>query len=435
VSVRHRRTRTPEGQPSDRRVEHGAARRDKGKQRQRQDPTNKDKDKDKLEKSLDVWPPVVATSATTPKGGTSSASTTMLQDPVGVSSPTTSLSPTTSVRGFGRRGSVTTVLGGVGGDRNRNFSSGTNTNTASSQSSSPTMEKSRPSGKLAMFLNSISPWRQGRYSPALSASATSLGTTGTPLSGTGTGAGVPGRGPGGKTMRSEEGLRYYHKKGATPGDGGEGECVGAGVPGIIGATALTNERRASSWGQGDQPVEFTDLSSYRLNPVRAPNSGRTRKEEEEREGEGRGPLSSDGEPGFVSSSSSSSGAAVFIVGGANRDWKPLPVFPAAAQSESPSASSSLVRAGVDAASVASGSHGDMEGLGPACFDEDSSTIASAFGDVEQGRHRHEEEGEGGGAESHEGTDDFEDEEVDSDDTDEVPVTFSPRRRVAPQVER
>ena len=412
VSV-HRRA-TLEDRRSARRVEQKVPKRDKGKQKQRQDPI---KGKN-LADSLDMWPPMVTSSVSTPKGGASSESTSALRDRAGLGIATGSVSPTL-VGGRGRRGSVATLLGGGGGERNRNFSSGTNTNTASSQSNSPVLEKPRSSGKFAMFLNSISHWRHGRYSPALSASSTSLGP-GTPLSATGMRT-IPGRGPGGKTMRSEEGLRYHHKKGASP--GGPGECGGG--TGTIGATALTSERRASSWGQGDQPVEFKgmDLGSYRLSPVCVPNGARTRPKEV-------GALSADGEPGLVSSSSSSSGAAVFIMGTADR---PLSMFPAAAvATESPVASSSL--AGVDAASVASGSHGDVESLGPACFDEDSSTIASVFGDVERG-HRQREGGEspseegGGSQHASEGGDDFEEEEVDSDDTDGVPVTFSPRRRV------
>ena len=449
----HSRSSRRDDRPTQRRVEQKAPKRDKGKQKQRQEPTHKDKDKNL---ALELWPPKLASSGSTPKVGASSGSTTLLQDPGGSTSPTL-------VGGRVRRSSVATVLGGVIGDRHRNFSSGTNTNAASSQSNSPTTEKPRPSGRFAMFLNSISHWRSGRYSPALSASSTSLGT-GTPLSGLGTavpvGRAIPGRGPGGKTMRSEEGLRSHHKKGATFPDGGGGGAVGGvGDTGMIGATALTSERRASSWGQGDQPVEFMgmDLGSYRLNPVCAPNGGWTRKVEgrdDEREGEG-GPLSSNEESGLVSSSSSSSAAAVFIIGAAtrDRDRRPLSMFPAA--TESPSAPSSLVRTGggaVDAASVASGSRGDVESFGPACFDEDSSTIASAFGDGEREGHRQGEEGEGegpgsgggswkegsGGGGSHdpsEGGDDFEEEEVDSDDTDEVPVTFSPRRRAAQPVER
>ena len=442
-----------------RRVEQKEAKRDKGKQKQLQ-LVNKDKDKNHLlADGLDVWPPLVASSSSTPKAGAPSVSTTALQDP-----GSGSVSPTSvgGGGGLGRRGSVATVLGtgGGGGERHRNFSTGTNTNTASasSQSGSPVMEKPRSSGRFAMFLSSISHWRPGRYSPALSASSTSLGTgttLTTPLSGSGTGVAMgramPGRGPGGKTMRSEEGLRYQHKKGAALGGGADegGAGGGAGAMGMMGATALTSERRASSWGQGDQPVEFKgmDLSSYRLNPVCGPNfnGGRTWKEEE-REGKGKA-LSSDGEHGLVSSSSSSSGAAVFIIGSADRNRRPLSMFPteaatgaAVAVEDSPSASSSLVRAGgVDAASVASGSRGDVESLGPACFDEDSSTIASAFGEHRQ-EEGEDEEGERpgsyarscGGGSLHEDGDDFEE---DSEDTDEVPVTFSPRKRAAPPVER
>lgn len=69
-----------------------------------------------------------------------------------------------------------------------------------------------------------------------------------------------------------------------------------------------------------------------------------------------------------------------------------------------------------------------ERFGPPCFDDDSSTIASAFGEDgawENGSNLSDGEGEG----DEEGDDEPRDDE--SDDQDDNAVTFSPRKRQLP----
>jgi hypothetical protein len=151
---------------------------------------------------------------------------------------------------------------------------------------------------------------------------------------------------------------------------------------ISSAGTLTADRRASSWGQGDQPIEFAEILS--LNSVND-----------------------------LSDSEMNVGA-----GGVYNEQ----IFTPATPSRLPNvASSSRVEPTFD----------EEQRFGPACFDEDSSTIASVFGDEEgweNGSNMSEGEGEG---EEEEGDDDDDDDgpgEDDSDDQDDNAVTFSPRKR-------
>jgi [calcium/calmodulin-dependent protein kinase] kinase len=130
---------------------------------------------------------------------------------------------------------------------------------------------------------------------------------------------------------------------------------------------LTIDRRASSWGQGDQPIEFADVLNFQS----------IRDERAER------PLTSAGYS-FPRSEQSSSFAP-----------------------RTPSGLSNI------AATSPSKEHvfdDDDQQFGPAYFDEDSSTIASAYGNDGEWHNGSEEEGDD-----------------DSDEEDHV-VTFLPRRR-------
>jgi hypothetical protein len=132
---------------------------------------------------------------------------------------------------------------------------------------------------------------------------------------------------------------------------------------------LTADRRASSWGQGDQPIEFAEVLNFRS----------IRDERAER------PLTSAGHSGPQSEQSS-------------------PFAP-----RTPSGLSNVA-----ATSPAKEHLFDQDQqFGPAYYDEDSSTIASAYG---------------ADGEWHNGSDLEEEGDDDSDDQDEHAVTFSPRRR-------
>lgn len=144
---------------------------------------------------------------------------------------------------------------------------------------------------------------------------------------------------------------------------------------------LTADRRASSWGQGDQPIEFTEILS--LNSME------------------------------LSENEMNVGA-----GGVGTIYPDRSFTPRTPSRLSNVASTSRIEAVHD------------ERFGPPCFDDDSSTIASAFGEDgawENGSNLSDGEGEGEGDE--EGDDEPGDDE--SDDQDDNAVTFSPRKRQLP----
>ena len=156
------------------------------------------------------------------------------------------------------------------------------------------------------------------------------------------------------TRRSEEALRHSRYN---PSSGEEGG-------------GLTADRRASSWGQGDQPAEFAGVLNFQS--IRHDPSDRA--------------LRSAGQSGPHSDQSSfvprtPSGLSNVAVILPSKE----PVFD------------------------------EEQQFGPACFDEDSSTIASAYGKDEDWQH-------GSDLEEDDNGDD------DSDDQDENAVTFLSRRR-------
>lgn len=142
---------------------------------------------------------------------------------------------------------------------------------------------------------------------------------------------------------------------------------------------LTADRRASSWGQGDQPIEFAEILS--LNSME------------------------------LSENEMNVGA-----GGVGTVYADRSFTLRTPSRLSNMASTSPIEAAHD------------ERFGPPCFDDDSSTIASAFGEDgawENGSNLSDGEGEG----DEEGDDEPRDDE--SDDQDDNAVTFSPRKRQLP----
>lgn len=132
---------------------------------------------------------------------------------------------------------------------------------------------------------------------------------------------------------------------------------------------LTADRRASSWGQGDQPLEFAEVLS--LNSLHELN---------DRE---------------------------MNVGAGGYGEQPF----------APRTPSRL--SNVASPNEPNNFDDEEREYGPACFDEDSSTIASALGN--------DEEWQSGGDLSDDDDDDDEPGDDDSDDQENA-VTFSPRRR-------
>ncbi|KAF8072231.1 kinase-like domain-containing protein [Lyophyllum atratum] len=233
-------------------------------------------------------------------------------------------------------------------------------NSVSSQSS----PIDKPKARFANIFNfsNITHWRPNKFSPAGPSPTDTPGSTVTqPSRRTTTPAPHSSR-------RSEEALRYHRPKPQDP------------------SAPLTADRRASSWGQGDNPVEFAEAismtSSFSL-AERDPNVALS------------GPYN-------------------------DRAFVRTP---------------SRLSTSVATASPSSGpnSREDDEGeerqFGPACFDEDSSTIASAEGAWQNGSDDEEDDGI---EVLHDGVVfEEDDDDDDSDDVEENPVTFSPRRRPRP----
>ncbi|KAF9463947.1 kinase-like domain-containing protein [Collybia nuda] len=300
---------------------------DKGKQRAESRSLRSPKQsssKSLRSKSIEHWPAT--------RGDSASASTSALQAPAHLAER--------------RRGSVSIL---------------TDPNHASSQSS-PTSDKRR--ARFTLFLNSISHWRPNKYSPHGPSPTDTSGPSSTDVSvrprtvnyGTQQSSRV--------TRRSEEALRMHRTR-------------------ISSSGTLTADRRASSWGQGDQPIEFAEVLS--LNSM------------------------------DLSDSEMNIGA-----GGVGAGYPERPFTPRTPSRLSNMASTPRVESAPD------------ERFGPACFDEDSSTIASAFGEDEpweNGSNMSDGEGEGEGEGDEEDGDELGDD--DSDDQDDNAVTFSPRKRQPP----
>ena len=222
---------------------------------------------------------------------------------------------------------------------------------ASSQSSPTASDK--PRARFGFLFNPILHWRPNKY--------TSQGTssTNTTTRSSLTDGSIPQRnnsvtqtGRGKVTRRSEEALRHHRYN---PSDDGRG---------------LTADRRASSWGQGDQPAEFAGVLNFQS--IRYEPSNRA--------------LRSPGNSGPQSDQSS------FVP-------------------RTPSGLSNVAATSLSQEPVSD----EVQQFGPVCFDEDSSTIASAYEKDEDWHH-------GSDLEEEDNGDD------DSDDQDENAVTFLSRRR-------
>lgn len=246
---------------------------------------------------------------------------------------TSSLSALHASGHSGRRGSATGLV-----DPNPSVSS---------QSSPTTSDKSRT--LFGFLFNPITHWRPNKYSSQVPSPTT---TTATPsLTAGSTPQRVDSSVRSRVTRRSEEALRY-RRYNPLDDDG-----------------ALTADRRASSWGQGDQPVEFADVLNLQS----------IRKERSER--------------AFVGASHS----------GVYNDQSFAPRTPS--RLSNVAATSPPKKPAFE----------EEQQFGPAYFDEDSSTIASAYGNDSEWQNGSELEEEEDGGE-------------DSDDQDEPAVTFMPRRR-------
>ncbi|RDB29124.1 Serine/threonine-protein kinase ssp1 [Hypsizygus marmoreus] len=254
----------------------------------------------------------------------------------------------------------------------------------SPQSSPTTTDK--PRARFAMFLNTISQWRPNKFSSPQSGSSPS--DSAGPSSSTDVTqrtrtisikAHARTNRP---TRRSEEALRYYQRTSTTP---------------RVGSGPLTADRRASSWGQGDQPMEFAEVLSE------------------------------------CSSNELNDREMIVGSGGVCNDRSFAP--------RTPSRLSNVATAS-PASEPDSGDDDEVEQrFGPSCFDEDSSTIASAFdggGGWQDGRDLDEDEDDDDGH-HHDGDnvngdlmfEDDDEEEDDSGDPDDDAVTFSPRKRPPP----
>jgi SNF1-activating kinase 1 len=226
----------------------------------------------------------------------------------------------------------------------------------SSQSSPTTTTSDKPRTRFGFFLNPTH-WRPNKFSSQVPSPT----TTTAPSSLTDTSIeqhvsrSVQAGGRGKVTRRSEEALRHRQYN---PSDERGG---------------FTSDRRASSWGQGDQPTGFSEVLNFQS--IRDERADR--------------PYTSAGHS--VPHSDQSSFAP-----------------------RTPSRLSNVAAASPSKEAVSD----EEQQFGPACFDEDSSTIASARGTSTSN------DGEWQNGSDLEG----EEEDDDSDDQDEPAVTFLPRRR-------
>ncbi|GLB40716.1 putative protein tyrosine kinase [Lyophyllum shimeji] len=256
----------------------------------------------------------------------------------------------------GRRGSLPFLFA----ERNTKY------HTVSSQSSPIAIDK--PRARFANIFN-ISHWRPNKFSPPGRSPTETASVSIAEVSRRKTN---PAARP---LRRSEEALRHYRPKSQ------------------VSSGPLTAERRASSWGQGDQTMEFAEISSLISSSY----------EHSERE------------PNVVS------------LNGPYADRTFAPRTPSRL-------STNVATASPTSEDPPSRRDGDDEEFGPACLDEDSSTIASGDGEWRNGSDLDDDDGDlyndlvNGGARSEEDDDDDDD---DSEDQEETAVTFSPRRRLQP----
>lgn len=295
-------------------------------------------------KSIDRWPAAAYR-------GANSASTSKLATTRGGASNSVASQGNHGVKTKTRRGSETVVVDRSGGT------------SFEQQQPSPTTSSDKPRARFALFFSGISHWRPNKYSPQGPASPVDTAATSSSnvtlqtqsLAPTTTATKMTHRSA---IRRSEEALRGYRSQldnQSTSTGGASGQFTAA--------------RRASSWGQGDQPLEFTDVASL-------PSAGDLT---EHIMNVGAGGVSND--RSFVPRTSSKLTASPIT-----------PLSPGAGTGES--------------------AFGDEDGeYGPPCFDEDSSTIASALGSVEERKWQNgsdyeegEEEGsqEGGTSDEHDG---------------------------------
>ncbi|KAG5644172.1 hypothetical protein DXG03_009013 [Asterophora parasitica] len=317
----------------------------------------------------------------------------------------------------GRRGSVTLLVGDRNRERGRD-GTGRFASVSGQASLGGTVPAGgeRPKARFAnlFHFNTITNWRPNKFASGSSAAggASPLDSK-PPSSSASTISSVTQRK---RLRRSEEGLRTHHYR--LHGLGGPStvrtNVNNASVGDIAMNAPLTVDRRASSWGQGDQPIEFAEVmslaSSYEYHLER----------EREREASGV----------------SSGPTAIWIDRDRDRDRF-------APRTSSRLSTNVALGANGEDENLEEDSEGDGVGdeerrFGPACIDEDSSTIASADGEWHNGL---------GGSEHHddddndsddddeesrgEGDDGENDDESDDDDQEEHAVTFSPRRRPPP----
>ncbi|KAG6917716.1 hypothetical protein DXG01_001367 [Tephrocybe rancida] len=240
-------------------------------------------------------------------------------------------------------------------------------NKSSILSTSPVTSE-RPRARFANFFNfnSIKQWRPNKFSSQSSATTSSAASRQRT-------AGASSHAAAAVTRRSEEVLRHYGTGPQDPGDG-----------------LLTADRRASSWGQGDYPAEFTEATSLTSSYEYMERNA------------------------LVASSGVYGGRFVH---------------------RTPSRLSTNLATGSVSPTSAGLTPSDEVGprnstFGPACFDDDSSTIASGEGGWHGGDDSvHRSQGLANGSHIFDDDDDGDDDDDDDDDSDqENAVTFSPRRR-------
>ncbi|KAG5637956.1 hypothetical protein H0H81_002484 [Sphagnurus paluster] len=278
-----------------------------------------------------------------------------------------------------RRGSITLLTSGASVATSSRY----HTISSARPGSSPTDTKPRARFANIFNFNSMTHWRPNKYSNSAGASPTDPSGPSSHRAA----AAPPSR-------RSEEALRKYR-------GGGAADMSLPNGP-------LTADRRASSWGQGDQaPIELAEaaslISSYDFH---------------ERTAAG---VYNAGEKPFAPRTPSRLSTNV-------------------ATSGEPSCENGDV--GRDAEVEQQDAGEEDRKFGPPCFDEDSSTIASADGGWRGGSDDDEDDGEDGvddicngliafdddGDENDDGGESSDD---DDDDQGENAVTFSPRRRPPP----